>query len=208
MHVVNLTARTRTGRGRGYRNRLKNQGYVPAVVYGKEIGSLPIAVQIRAVEAVLGRGGRNTLVALEIDPGNGKTAKWDTIIKEVQYHPFKNELLHVDFHQISLNEELTTNVAVRLVGEAPGVKAGGLVEHLLREIEVSCLPRNIPEAIEVDVSGLDIGDSIHVADLTPPGGVKFTTDGDVVVVTITAPERETEEAEPETVETVPGAEAE
>jgi|Deesub1362A_J573_1020465.scaffolds.fasta_scaffold00112_48 large subunit ribosomal protein L25 len=211
MNVVDLNARSRTGRGKGYRNRLKAQGLVPAVVYGKELGSLPIELENRAVENILNKGSRNMLISLKVDPGNGRARKFDAIIKEVQFHPYKNEIFHVDFQQISLKEELTTNVGLRLVGEAPGAKAGGRLEQLLWEIEVSCLPQDIPDYIRVDVSGLEIGDSLHVADLTPPKGVKFMTDGEVTVVTVTAPRQEgeaPEEAAEETPKVAPAPEAE
>lgn len=197
MNIVDLNAKPRAGRGRGYRNRLKATGLIPAVVYGKEVGSLPIELGNRDVENILNKGGRNTLISLKIHTGKGRPKKFDTIIKDVQFHPFKNEIFHIDLHQISLKEELTTEVGLRITGHAPGVIAGGSLEQLIWKIEVSCLPRNIPDYIEVDISGLGIGDSIHVADLKAPEGVKFITDEEITVVTVTAPRR-AEEAPEET----------
>lgn len=186
MEVLELKSRPRMGRGRGYRNRLKALGLIPAVVYGKEVGSVPVEVETRAVEDILNKGGRNTLVKLEIESENQELQRLDTIIKELQIHPYRNEIMHLDLHQISLKEELVASVALRLTGTAPGAVAGGLLEQLLRQVEVSCLPRNIPDHIEVDVSGLQIGDSIHVAELKAPAEVKFVTEGETTVATVIA----------------------
>ncbi|ACA58638.1 50S ribosomal protein L25 [Candidatus Desulforudis audaxviator] len=203
MAVVDLKARPRAGRGKGYRNRLKQNGLIPAVIYGKEVGSLLLEVETRAVQDILTKTGRNALIQLRVEPEKGRAKKYDAIIKDVHMHPYKNEFFHVDFHQISLKDELTTSVNLKLTGSAPGVTAGGRLEQLIRQVEVSCLPRNIPDHIEVDVSGLGIGDAIHVSDLKAPEGVKFETDGDVTVVTLIAPHREEEKAPEETGEAAP-----
>ncbi len=207
MAIVDLKARPRTGRGKGYRNRLKADGLVPAVIYGKEVGSLPIEVESRAVENILTKTGRNALILLRVEPEKGRAKKYDAIIKDVHFHPYKNEFFHVDFHQISLKDELTASVNLKLTGSAPGVTAGGLLEQLIWQVEVSCLPRNIPEYIAVDVTGLGIGDAIHVSDLKAPEGVKFVTDGEVTVVTLTAPHREEQKAPEEAGEEAPRAAA-
>lgn len=203
MAVVDLKARPRAGRGKGYRNRLKQNGLIPAVIYGKEVGSLLLEVETRAVQDILTKTGRNALIQLRVEPEKGRAKKYDAIIKDVHMHPYKNEFFHVDFHQISLKDELTTSVNLKLTGSAPGVTAGGRLEQLIRQVEVSCLPRNIPDHIEVDVSGLGIGDAIHVSDLKAPEGVKFETDGDVTVVTLIAPHREEEKAPEEAGEAAP-----
>ncbi|MEW6457721.1 MAG: 50S ribosomal protein L25 [Bacillota bacterium] len=203
MAVVDLKARPRAGRGKGYRNRLKQNGLIPAVIYGKEVGSLLLEVETRAVQDILAKTGRNALIQLRVEPEKGRAKRYDAIIKDVHMHPYRNEFFHVDFHQISLKDELTTSVNLKLTGSAPGVTAGGRLEQLIRQVEVSCLPRNIPDHIEVDVSGLGIGDAIHVSDLKAPEGVKFETDGDVTVVTLIAPHREEEKAPEEAGEAAP-----
>jgi large subunit ribosomal protein L25 len=197
MLAVDLKARTRTGRGRECRNRLKAKGLIPAVVYGREVGSQPIELENRDIENILKKGGRNALVALKVESGEGDARKIDAIIKDVQFHPYKNEIFHIDLHQISLKDELTTSVGLKLVGSPPGVTAGGRLEQLIRQVEVSCLPQNIPDHIEVDLSELKIGGSIHVADLKAPEGAKLVTDGEVAVVTVVAPRREEEEVSEE-----------
>ncbi len=185
MKVVDLKVKPREGRGRGYRNRLKATGKIPAVVYGREQESLPIQLENRDVKNILDTGGLNTLITLRFEADGEKKAV-DAIINEVQFHPYKHEIYHVDFKQISLKDKLTTDVPVRLVGEAPGVIEGGRLEQLLWDIEVRCLPRDIPEAVDVDVSELQKGDSLHVSDLTAPDGVEFVTESDITVATITA----------------------
>ncbi len=194
MAVVDLHARPRAGRGKGYRNRLKQNGLIPAVLYGKEVGSLPIEVETRAVQDIMAKTGRNALIRLKVEPEKGRAKKYDAIIKDVDTHPYRNEFFHVDFHQISMKEELTASVHLKLTGSAPGVTAGGRLEQLIRQVEVTCLPRDIPEHIEVDISGLNIGDAVHVFDLKVPEGVRFETGGDVTVVTLVAPHREEEKA--------------
>lgn len=197
MATEHLDVVVREGRGRSYRNRLRAEGKIPAVVYGRAVGNLPVEVEARAVERIIDRHGAGGLVELNLK-GGGRAKKYHAIIKDIQYHPVKRDLQHVDFQQISLKEEVTTHVPLRLVGEAPGAKKGGLVEQHLRQVEISCLPTKIPEAIDVDISGLDLGESLHVRDLKVPEGVRLLTEDEISVVSIIAPRREA--AEPEAAE--------
>lgn len=194
MATEHLDVVVREGRGRSYRNRLRAEGKIPAVVYGRAVGSLPVEVETRAMERLIDRHGAGGLVELSLK-GSGRAKKYHAIIKDIQYHPVKRHLQHVDFQQISLKEEVTTHVPLRLVGEAHGAKKGGLVEQHLRQAEVSCLPTRIPEAIDVDISGLDLGESLHVKDLEVPEGVRLLTDEEISVVSIIAPRREAPEPE-------------
>jgi large subunit ribosomal protein L25 len=107
------------------------------------------------------------------------------MIQEVQHHPIQRQILHVDFHAVSATEKITAEVPIETVGEPVGVKTGGgLLEHILRDLEVECLPGDLPERIQVDVSGLDLNQSIHVKDLQLPAGVEAVTDGDLTVVAV------------------------
>ncbi|SHE32792.1 LSU ribosomal protein L25P [Desulfofundulus australicus DSM 11792] len=195
---ASLLAQVRSGRGKGYRHRLAAQGKIPAVVYGRTIGSIPLEVELRAVKNILaGEGGRNTLINLKIT-GDGQERQDKVLIKELQFDNMRGELIHVDFQQVSLTDRITTTVPVELEGEPVGVKQGGILQQQLRELEISCLPADIPEAITMDVSGLEMGDTIYVSDLPVPEGVKVLNDPEEVVATVVAP----------AIERVPGEEEE
>lgn len=184
---ANLRAQVRAGRGKGYRHQLAAAEKIPAVVYGKAIGNIPVEVNVREVEEILtSETGRNTLINLEIN-GQGQERESKVLIKEVQYDPIRHELIHVDFQQISLTECITTTVPVELTGEPAGVVQGGILQQQLRELEISCLPAEIPEAITVDISGLGLGESLYVRDLPVPAGVKVLSDAEGVVATVVAP---------------------
>lgn len=170
---------------------MRAQNLLPGVVYGKQVGSIPIEVDARAVHDILARRGRSVLIELELT-GDGTAAKYHAILKELQYHPVRNELIHIDLQQVTLDEEVSTTVPLRLVGTAPGEEKGGLVEQVLRSVEIVGRPDRLPEAIEVDISGLDLGDSLHVRDLVPPAGVRLLEDPEAVVVTVLVPEGEEE----------------
>ncbi|MBO8127785.1 MAG: 50S ribosomal protein L25/general stress protein Ctc [Peptococcaceae bacterium] len=206
MASASMKVEQRDDRGRSARNRLKVEGKIPAVVYGRKIGSVAIAVEGRVLESILSNFGGKALIEMEI-PRNGETAKYHTIIKELQRHPYKQEILHVDFQQISLEEELETTTALHLVGDAAGAEKGGVVEQLLWEVEISCLPTNIPEYLEVDISSLDVGETLHVAQINPPEGVKILTDPDTVVASCYLEKAETEAEEEAGEEETAGGEA-
>jgi large subunit ribosomal protein L25 len=115
----------------------------------------------------------------------------NAIIKEIQYNPVKNEYFHIDFQEIAMNEKMTTSLSITVVGDAPGVKTGGgVLEHHLWEIEAEGIPANMPDHIEVDVSGLEIGDNLHVSDIVVPEGVEIISDPSLVILAISAPRTE------------------
>lgn len=188
---------------------------MPATMYGHGEESRPLQVDRRELEHLLGRiSAENTLVDLSID---GQTPK-KVLIREVQRHPWRPQLLHVDFFHIRADEKVRVEVPLRLIGTPIGVRnAGGILQQGRHEIEVECLPREIPEYFELDVSALDIGDSLHVADLNT-GGVRPLEELDLTLCTVLAPAvaqvEEVEEAAPEPEELEPevigraGAEAE
>ncbi|MCC7368861.1 MAG: 50S ribosomal protein L25 [Chloroflexi bacterium] len=185
---------------------LRRQGVVPANVYGQS-ASTPVQVGAKDVEQTIRRAGRTHLVSLSV--GSEKTT---VLVKDWQRHPYKGELLHVDFVRVAMNQTMRIDVPVRLVGEAPAVKTlGGMALQSHATVNVECLPADLPEAIEVDITGLaEIDASIYVRDLTAPQGVTILTDGDDLVVKIMAPTVEVEEAAeaPVTAEIGEGAEAE
>lgn len=188
MNTIELRAEPRSVLGKKVR-ALRRQGFVPANVYG-HAASTAIQVPAREAEQVLHRAGKTHLVALTVADAEPTTV----LLKAWQRHPYRGDLLHLDFYRVAMTEQLRVDVPVRLVGEAPAVKThGGTVFQALATVAVSCLPGDIPEAIEADISGLDqIDGSVYVRDLTAPPGVTIETDADEVIVKVLAPTVEPE----------------
>jgi len=185
---VKLSARTRTESGRNAVKQVRARGFVPAVIYGSKTSPSNLEVSHRAIEALLAHAvGENILVELEIEEG-GKTTNRLSLIQEVQRHPIRSQILHVDFHAVSMTEKIFAEAVVESFGEADGVKNfGGLLEQSMRSVSISCLPQDLPEMIRVDVSALKIGDSIHVRDLPLPKGVEAEDDADLTVFIVAEP---------------------
>jgi len=185
---VKLTARPRSESGRNAVKEVRARGGVPAVIYGAKTEPANLEVSHREIEALLSHAvGENILVELEIEEG-GKTTNRLSLIQEVQHHPIRREILHVDFHAVSMTDEIEAEIVVESVGEADGVKNfGGLLEQNMRSVTIKCLPQNLPEIIRVDVTALKVGDSIHVRDLPLPNGVEIVDDGDLTVFIVAEP---------------------
>jgi large subunit ribosomal protein L25 len=185
---VKLSARTRTHVGGSVTNKLKREGLIPAVIYGGKEESLPLQVGARDIGNLLSKArGENILVELEIESA-GKTTNRMALIQEVQHAPLSGGIVHVDFHAINMNEVLHTSVPIEPRGEPAGVKnAGGILEQSLRSLEIACLPKDLPEVLSIDVSGLNIGSSIHVRHIQLPAGVKALDDADLTVFLVAAP---------------------
>ncbi|MBI4513098.1 MAG: 50S ribosomal protein L25/general stress protein Ctc [Gemmatimonadetes bacterium] len=181
MLTPTLKAETRDRVGKGGAHSLRRQGLVPAIVYGRALDPQPVAVKSTELERLLTSiSWENTLIDLQID--HGAPAK--ALIREVQFHPFKPEVLHVDFMQIRAGEKVEVEVPVRIVGAAPGVKAGGVLELALHSVRLRCDPARIPEAVEVDVSALEIGDSLHVSDLRVTDAEVLTEETTTIAVVV------------------------
>ena len=185
---VKLSARPRSEGGRNAVKQVRARGGVPAVIYGSKDKPANLEVSRRDIEAVLAHAvGENILVELEIDENGTKTNRL-SLIQEVQHHPLRGEVLHVDFHAVSMTEKISADIVVEAFGEADGVKNfGGLLEQSMRTITIQCLPQNLPEIIRVDVSALKIGESIHVRDLPLPEGVEADDDADLTVFIVAEP---------------------
>jgi large subunit ribosomal protein L25 len=192
---VQIKARSRAETGRGAVKRLRASGVVPAVVYGARTKSLNIAVDLAELDKALHHAtGENVLVDLQVEE-DGKTQNRLALIQEVQHHPVEDVILHVDFHEVSATEKLHTAVPVRPVGEPAGVKTGGgVLEYVMRELRVECLPKDLPEVIEVNVEKLEIGQGMHVSDITPPAGVTLLDDKGQSIFIVAAPIAEEEVA--------------
>ena len=192
-----LNATPRTGSGKGVARKLRAAGKVPAVVYGHGDRTIPLALDAHELEILLHSiSVDNTVIGLMTEGG----AETKVLIREVQMHPFRPMALHVDFLQLHAGERIRLHIPVRLVGTPEGVHAhGGVMDQVIYDLDVECLPDQIPEAAEVDVSGLQIGDSARVGDLKLDG-VKVLTDPDLPIVSVLAP---TVHEEPEAAEAAP-----
>jgi large subunit ribosomal protein L25 len=178
-----LKAERREGAGKGVARKLRASGRVPAVYYGQGNPAVSLSVDARELLHLLHvNAGTNLLVDLMID-GQPHMA----IAREIQRDHIRNTFKHVDFLAVSRTETITVSVEVKEVGEPAGVKAGGVIEHHLREIEVECLPQDVPDAIEVDVSSLELGDMLHVRDLVAPKGVQILSNPEDAVLSVITP---------------------
>jgi large subunit ribosomal protein L25 len=174
--------------------RLRRSGYVPGVVYGEGKEARPFQVPEREARAVLGEG--HTLLDLEMDGSKAVPV----VVKEEQRHPLRGDLVHIDFHEVRLDTEIEAEVPIELEGtdQAPGVKEGGVLEHVTREITVQALPTEIPEGLVADVSEMAIGDTLQLSAVSIPSAVKLTAEEpDEVTIATLSPPRVEEEPEPE-----------
>jgi large subunit ribosomal protein L25 len=191
---VTLKVKPREVFGSRASRRLRREGFVPGVVYGHGGEARPFQVSDRELRHLLAEG--HTLLDLEIEGAKAVPV----VVKEQQQHPVRDAVLHVDFHEVRLDEEIQAEVPIELEGseQAPGVREGGVLEHVTREVTVEALPTEIPERLTVDVSEMEINDTIQLTVLTPPSGVKFMVDDpEEVTIATLSPPRVEEEPEPE-----------
>jgi large subunit ribosomal protein L25 len=182
---VKLAAQARSGVGRTSVKKLRSAGQVPAVIYGATQPSTNIQIGAREMQEILNHAtGEHFLVELAIADGASVSTKL-ALVQEVQHHPVRSTILHVDFHAVSADESLHAEIPVETTGEAVGVKNyGGRLEVLLHVVEVECLPKDLPEVIRVDVTSMMVGDALHLRDLQLPAGVTFRGDGELTVLRI------------------------
>ncbi len=193
-----LSARPRDERGKGAARRLRAAGRVPAVIYGHGEETRALTVDARELERLFSSIHRdNTVINVSID---GEKADVKALVREVQAHPFRGHILHLDLYQIHAGERITLAVPILLTGTPEGVKLGGILQHSLNDLEIRCLADQIPEEIRIDVSHLGIGDSVHVNELTLPEGVEALVDGDRSVCSVIPPTVAVVEAPAEVVE--------
>lgn len=191
MEKVILKAEVRLASGKRIAKDLRKKNTIPAVVYKGGLDAMKLQLSVREFEHVLHtKAGENIIVTLKI-AGSDKGLKDKTVlIKEIQREPIKDRILHVDFNEISLTETLKVNVPLAAHGEPEGKKEGGTLEHVMWELQVECLPADIPEKIEVEVSSLKIGDAIYVKNITAPAGVKILTDPELIAMIVKPPKVE------------------
>lgn len=191
-----LDVEIRERKGKGVARQIRGAGKVPAVLYGRGKPSLAVSLDPRKLERVL-RGsdaGLNTLIDLRFHAGE-QSGERVVLVKEIQREPIRGAMLHVDFYEVDLTQTVSVEVPIHLVGKAKGVEFGGVVEHSLREVEIECLPRAIPDSFEADISGMDIGDVLHVRDLPLQEGVSLLSDPELAVVLVATPAAEEAPAE-------------
>ena len=179
-----LQAERRSTSGKETAKRLRRQAKLPAVVYGESGDTVSCTVDRRELEDLLHDHGRNVILSLAV----AENAPENALIKEIQHHPLEGNILHVDFQRISLTTKIVVEVQIQAVGVPAGVRTdGGILEHMLHSVEVECLPTDIPQSIEVDVTPLNIGDTVHVADLVVPDEIVLVTEGDRSVFVVVPP---------------------
>ena len=186
MEQIDLKAQVRKATGKGYSRTLRRERRIPAVLYGPQTDSMLLSIDFKEFDTIVKKANIGS-VLLNLQIQNGETSNRPAMIKELQTHPVTGAFLHVDFYEIDMQRKIKVNVPVMTRGKAAGVEEGGLLQIVRRELEVLCLPIAIPDAITVDVSELDIGDSIHVEEIALVGDIEILEDADSTVVTVLAP---------------------
>lgn len=191
MAHVPLSARERTQLGNGPSRRLRREGHVPGIIYRPGDDSLPLSIDGRELRRALAAGGSFGVIDLTVADSRPRPV----LVKEWQLDPVRGQVVHIDFQEVDLTQETHAEAGVSLVGQAAGVREGGVLDQPLRDVEVAALPDALPEYIEYDVSLLEIGDSVTVADLVAPPGVTILSDPETVVASVVAPTVEEEAPE-------------
>lgn len=188
---VTLTAEPREGRSKGEGRRLRRAGRVPAVAYGAGLAATPVSVDaLELYHALRTDAGLNALIRLEID---GATHL--TLARQLQRHPVRREIMHVDFVAVERTRKVTVDVPINLIGEAAGASEGGVVDQVRFDVPVEVLPLEVPDSIELDISDMQIGDLRRLGDLSLPEGVELLDDPDATVVSVSVPQAEVTEEE-------------
>jgi large subunit ribosomal protein L25 len=178
---TSLKAATRVETGTGRLNQMRRDGWLPSVIYGRGTETKNLKVNAKSFTELLAKSSSdNIVINLEIDGEGTRLA----FLQAIQHNPLSGTATHVDFLAIDENTEITAHIPAHLNGESPGVKSGGVVEQYVHAIEIICLPDDLPDTLEIDISGLELGDSLHVGDIIYPKGVRPTHAADVVIVHI------------------------
>jgi large subunit ribosomal protein L25 len=195
MAQITLSASVRKNRGKGTANKLRRNQQIPAILYGPKTDPLMLSIRELDLRAVLkAASGENIILGLQIDKGNGSETR-TVMLKELQADPIKPIYYHADFYEIPMDKELTFNIPIHLMNTPVGATNGGILQHVKREVSVSCLPQNLVDFLEIDVSGLDIGGSVHIRDIVFPPGIQSNEEGDMTVAVVNAPSLAAEKIE-------------
>jgi len=193
MAMRELKVKVRSKTGKRFSRKLRSEGIVPAVLYGPGSSPVYLSLTVKDLKGTLAllAGSATLLTLVTDDNGKGISGKV-VLIKEVQYHPLSRMPLHVDLYEVSMDRKLTVKVPIALQGKPVGVIAGGILQQVTRELLVECLPAKIPQKIDLDVSSLKIGDTLHVSDIVLPEGIRPKVDGVLTVTSVVAPLSEEE----------------
>lgn len=189
MERINLDVTVRKTIGKGPARRLRAEGKMPAILYGPSAEPIMLAVTVRDLEKVLKKANIGQ-VLLNLNIINGQTVTKTAMIKELQRVPVSGNYVHVDFYEVAMDRKIRVNVPVVPTGRSVGVEEGGMLQIIRRELEVLCFPNEIPETIEVDVTHLQIGDSVHVEEIALQGNIEIPADVNFTVVTVLSPKKE------------------
>jgi large subunit ribosomal protein L25 len=193
LELIELKTNIRTTTGNGPARRLRQKGQIPAVLYGPGTESVLLSVNISDIDMVLKKGRIAQALLNLVIPDNGETSIKTVMVKELQIQPVSRNFLHIDFYEVAMDRKIMVNVPVTTTGKSKGVELGGILQIIRRELEVQCFPLDVPESIELDITDLDIGDSIHVGDISLQSGIEFLGEENFTVVTIVSPKIEEEE---------------
>jgi len=196
---IELQTTVRKSTGNSPARSLRRSGYIPAVLYGRKTDSILLSVNIKDLEQVFKQGNVSQVV-LNLVIQNGKKITKAAMVKELQTHPVSGNFIHIDFYEIDMKRQIKVMVPVITQGHPIGVENGGMLNIVRRELELLCLPGDIPETIEIDVTDLDIGDSIHMEDIQLGENIELSEDANYTVVTVLSPKLEEEVAEEEDAE--------
>ena len=205
MEKIELQATVRKSVGNGPARGLRRAGQTPAVLYGRKTEPVLLSVNTKDLEQILKQGSFGQFI-LSLVIQNGKKVTKAAMIKELQAHPVSGQLIHIDFYEVDMDRKIRVMIPVVTTGQSIGVEEGGLLNIVRRELEVFCLPGDIPESIEIDISELTIGDSIHIEDVPLGDNVEIASDVNYTVVTVLSPKVEEEEVEEEEEELEEGEE--
>jgi len=199
LEQIDLKAQVRKTTGKSPARALRREGRIPAILYGQKADSIMLSIDFKEFEHIVKKANIGS-VLLNLQIHNGETLTRPAMIKELQTNPVTGAFLHIDFYEIDMQRKITVSVPVVTKGKSAGVEEGGLLQIVRREIELFCLPTAIPKSIEVDITDLTIGDSIHVLEIPLPGDVELPEDVDFTVITVLAPKIEEEPVEEEELE--------
>ncbi len=190
MEIIKLTASRRPEGGKGPSNRLRRAGQIPAIAYGRDHAATSIAVSPKQVLQVLSSAhGRNSVVELDVEGAE----KLTVMVRDYDYHPITRELVHADFISVKLDQPVDVDVPFHCTGKSKGVVLGGILQQIFRRLPIRALPEKIPAHIDIDITDLDMGDSLKVNQITVPEGVKIRLPEDLTIVVVAAPEKGGEE---------------
>jgi len=197
LEILELNAEKRQSIGKGESRALRRGGRIPAVLYGPDIQPVSLSINEHEFTTLLKNAkSSQQLIKIDTDDGEQRSA----MIKELQTKPVTGKFLHVDFYKVDMNRKIRVRVPVIVKGKSIGVEMGGLLQIIRHKLEILCLPLEIPEAIEIDVTDLDVGDSIHVEDILSQDGIEIPADVNFTVITVLAPKKEAVEEEEEGIE--------